>query len=137
MRKYGRRKAILLGIYIGIVGILFEMIESYAMIWIGRFIYGLACGIHVMSVTRYLEETVPYEKLSLILPIYFCAVSSAKIIVMILGSGMPEDTDMDKLLHSSYWRFVLAYPIFLYVLLFLGIKLIIHHDSLKYLILTD
>eukprot|EP00347_Sterkiella_histriomuscorum_P001597 403371420 len=137
MKRWGRRRAILIGVYIGVVGILAQMVESYAMILIGRFIYGLACGIHVISVTRFIEETVPYEKINLFLPLYFCATSSARIIVMILASGMPSDDDIDANLHSSYWRFILAYPLFLYALLFCGVKLIIHHDSVKYLILTD
>ncbi|CDW71496.1 sugar transporter family protein [Stylonychia lemnae] len=132
MDHQGRRQSILVGIYIGMVGVIIQMFEDFSMLLIGRFIQGLACGIHQMSITRYIEEIVPADKISFLLPLYFFSINSARFIVLIIATGMPEDNNIDELTHTGYWRFVIGYAIFLYILFFLGVKLIIHHDSVKY-----
>ena len=108
------------------------MFEEYTMLSIGRFVQGIACGIHLLASTRFIEECCPSEKLSFYLPLYFVSISSARFIVLLIGTGMPNEDDLDEMQDTGYWRFVIGYALFLYILFFLAIKLIIHHDSIKY-----
>jgi MFS family permease len=111
------------------------MFEVYAMLVIGRLIYGIACGVHCVAAIRYIEETVPFDKVSYYLTIFLTSFSSGKVIVMILAAGMPSDDDYDDLYEDGYWRFILSFPLLMYAALLLGLRYVVKHESLKFLII--
>ena len=61
--KMGRRRAIMLGCVLALVGALMQFIFEFWLIFIGKVIYGASAGLMLTSASLFLHETVPEEKL--------------------------------------------------------------------------
>ena len=55
----GRRRAIMLTAVLGIIGNLMTLKLNFALLLIGRVVYGLSVGIQSAIVPRYIEENTP------------------------------------------------------------------------------
>lgn len=97
MIKNGRKNTLLISSLIGLVGVGIEQIPNISTIVVGRTIYGFAIGIYSVAVSRFIEETVPHQMLTLYSPIYICGTSFAKLIVFMINAGIPEDHDKEAL----------------------------------------
>jgi MFS family permease len=62
--KIGRRLTFILASLIALVGTMISMFEFLKLILIGRFIYGIGCGLLSICCGRFLEETVPEHLIS-------------------------------------------------------------------------
>lgn len=90
------------------------MFEVYALILIGRLIYGFACGLQCLAAMRYIEETVPFEQVRYMIPLFVVSFTVGKLLVVILAAGMPADDDGTGLYVTGYWRFILSFPLIIY-----------------------
>jgi MFS family permease len=61
MMKTGRRKALLIFPLIGAIGSILSVINSYPVMMLGKFLFGLGAGACITVAPRVLEETVPSE----------------------------------------------------------------------------
>ena len=61
--KMGRRRAIMLGCVLALVGALMQFIFEFWLIFTGKVIYGASAGLMLTSASLFLHETVPEEKL--------------------------------------------------------------------------
>ena len=55
----GRRRLLLYASVLGIVANIITGFLNIYVIWGGRFLFGIACGIYCSSVTKFIQETVP------------------------------------------------------------------------------
>lgn len=68
MMYIGRRKSLFISIYISMVGISITMYLNFAVIMVGRFLFGLSSGMMSAIIARYVEETVPFTLYAALLP---------------------------------------------------------------------
>ena len=61
--KIGRRRTIMLGCVIAIVGALMQLIFDFWLILAGKVIYGASAGLMLTAASLFLHETVPEEKM--------------------------------------------------------------------------
>ena len=71
--KVGWKKSYLIGCFIGLIGVGISVIETIPTILVGRLIFGFACGIHSISVPRYMEEVIPNNIYPIFSPIFMCS----------------------------------------------------------------
>lgn len=111
--KMGRKRTFIWATVIGFIGVVITMFESLSAIIIGRVIYGFGCGILSIVGPRFIEETVPDNLLSLYSPMFMTASAVGAMISLLLGVGLPDDTDKKALSESDYWRVVMGAPLIL------------------------
>ena len=70
MNKIGRKNTILVCVVIGIVGLGITMIFNFYTLTIGRFIFGLSCGIISITIPRFMEETIPRHLFDILAPTF-------------------------------------------------------------------
>jgi len=85
----GRKQCMLIATVVGVVGVGIEMIDNMWAIFIGRLIYGYACGLYSPCIGRYIEEVVPMHLVSALFPIYTCGMSAAGVLVMATATVLP------------------------------------------------
>lgn len=56
------------------------------------------------------------------------------MVSLLLGSGLPDDSQPDLLRESGFWRFILGFPIFFQVGSVLSMIFYIKYDSIRYLV---
>jgi MFS family permease len=61
--QFGRRKAILLVSFIGVIGVLMSLISitNFGLMLTGRLIFGFSNGLIEATVPRYIEEYLPLD----------------------------------------------------------------------------
>jgi len=57
--KIGRRKVMIATCFLGMLGALLTFRLNFEQMLVGKFVYGLAVGIHNCIAPRYIEETIP------------------------------------------------------------------------------
>ena len=93
--KKGRRLALLLSCVIGLVGVFFTLIESIYFLLLGRVIFGFSVGMTTVIIPRFIEEMVPYEKLSSYSAIYPFSSNLGSLIATSIGGILPDDKDIE------------------------------------------
>jgi MFS family permease len=111
--KIGRRLTYVLATVIALVGTMISMFEFLEMILIGRFIYGIGCGLLSICCGRFLEETVPAHLLSYYQPIFMTSTAVGAMVSLLLGAGLPLDSNPTAQRQDSFWRVILGCPIIL------------------------
>lgn len=99
--------------------------------------YGFACGIQLIASIRYVEETVPWERVGFFIPLFLVSMSVAKLFAILFSLGMPDDHDYDGLMSTGYWRFMLIFPIIPYLGFLLCMKFVVTTESLKFLLIKQ
>jgi MFS family permease len=61
MLKSGRRKAMLVFPLIGVLGSVLSVLDSYTVMILGKFLFGLGAGVCITVAPKVLEETIPPE----------------------------------------------------------------------------
>lgn len=56
---------------------------------------------------------------------------------MVMGEGIPPDSDPDALRASNFWRFVLGFPIILLGISMIGVLFYVKYEPPKYLVFND
>jgi MFS family permease len=77
----------------------------------GRFIYGIGCGLLSICAPRFLEETVPDRLLSLYQPILMTSTAVGVLISLLFGAGLPSDEHPELLGQSQFWKVIIGLPI--------------------------
>ena len=85
LMKIGRRKAILISNFIGLIGLGITMVENFNVILVGRFIFGFS----VVS-PRYIEETVPNHLFSTIAPFFSWTQTVGVLTSYLLAEMLPK-----------------------------------------------
>lgn len=112
----GRRKTILIAMLIGIVGCCVQIIKLYWCLLLGRTTYGFSSGILSTCIVRLTEEYVPLRTFPTIGPIFHLSMNIGTLIGAFLGLLVPaEDSSVETLNSYNSWRFIMAFPIILYV----------------------
>lgn len=132
--KHGRRLTFMCATIIAFCGTLIQMAETLSFILLGRFIYGVGCGLLSISAPRFLEETVPDTKLSLYQPIFMTSTAVGILFSLLLGAGLPDESDSQALKESGFWKVIIGCPIPLQVASFLSMLLYVRYDSIRFLI---
>lgn len=136
MMKIGRRKSMFVCLAIGLVGngITFD-IHSFALIIIGRFLFGISAGLYSSIVPRMFAETLPQHLLSTTIASFCCAQTVATLIAFLLGAILPDDKDTDALRKTNLWLvFYIYVPVGLQVIFLLSLIFIIRYEPIKFLI---
>ena len=61
MMKSGRRLPLILFNIVGMVGCVLSIIDNYAIMILGKFLFGMGAGVLIAVAPRMLEETIPHE----------------------------------------------------------------------------
>lgn len=129
---YGRRRAMILTSFVGIVGVGLTMIENFYILLLGRIIFGFTAGSQGVIVVRMINENVPENYFSTCLGIYSTAQNFAALLCLCSGLILPKDDDAQGLEDSEAWRYIFAFPFILYTSIILGFTFVIRHDSPKF-----
>jgi len=73
------------------------MIEKYWILVIGRFIYGLGCGVLSIIGPRFIEETIPDKLLSKYSPMFITTAAFGGMTSLFLAASLPDDDQKDAL----------------------------------------
>lgn len=57
--RLGRKRVFILSTFVALAGTVITLIDGMAALYLGRFIYGIGCGILSLCAPLYLEETLP------------------------------------------------------------------------------
>ena len=135
LMKAGRRNALLFACSLGITGVSLTARLSFGTILIGRFMYGISCGIMGITSSRFVEETTPPSYFDRVAPIYSISRSLGELIAYSLGYLLPSNKDVQALHDTDRWLIIYFYfPMIMYVCLLLGLLFVIKHDAIKFLI---
>ena len=131
----GRRRAMILSILLGFIGISITMIWSFKVILVGRFLFGLSAGMFSAIIPRYVEETVPIHLLETLAPCLNLAQALGGFFSYLLALILPEDEEVEELLNTDKWRIIYFYfPGSLFLVSLMGFIFVVKHDSIKNLI---
>lgn len=114
--KYGRRPALILSAFIGIVGTAITTYENFWAIIIGRLIYGFSVGIIAIAMPRLMEETVPGYLTGFYGGLYCLSFATATLMAYAMAVFLPKDTDTEALAESNIPNVVMGFPIIFYVI---------------------
>jgi predicted MFS family arabinose efflux permease len=87
----GRRKTIMLSLYIGLLGNIVTIYLNFYMLLIGRFMFGVSTGIFSSTIIRFINETVPFHVADSLSVGYVFISTTGSIIAFSLGSVLPAD----------------------------------------------
>ena len=135
--KIGRRKLLSITYAIALVGLLISCYENFIVINVGRFLFGLSCGLQQPVIQRYIEETAPQHLYSTVAPTFILSQSIGIISAYFLAEILPDPKgDFETIKDNTTWRVIYAYwPIALTVIATIGHAFIVDHDSIKFLIM--
>ena len=91
LMNYGRRRAIIVSLFIGFIGNLVTFRLNFYLIMIGRFMFGLSTGLFSSTVLRFINETVPFHLADYVSVIYVFISTVGSIIAFSFGSILPDD----------------------------------------------
>jgi MFS family permease len=118
-----------------IPGITLQIIENQWCILAGRFVLGLSQGFFMATSGRLVEEFSPPHLYGFMMTILMfgqqCMVS---LLIIVAGSGMPSEDDIEGLKTTEYWRFFLGFPLIFVVVALLMQFFILKHETPKYLL---
>ena len=114
--KYGRRQALILSAFIGIVGTAITVYENFWAILIGRLIYGFSVGIIAIAMPRLMEETVPGPLVGFYGGLYCLSFATATLLAYMLAVFLPKDSDKEALKETHVTNVIFGLPIVFYVL---------------------
>ena len=77
------------------------MIEKYWILVIGRFIYGLGCGVLSIIGPRFIEETIPDKLLSKYSPMFITTAAFGGMTSLFLAASLPYDDQPIELAKSN------------------------------------
>lgn len=116
------------------IGVGITLVENVWIICVGRFLFGVGCGILAVFIPKMIEETVP----SYLLPPYGSSsnigIATGALIPMILSAGLPGPTDMVSLKKDKFYKLVLLFPLLFQVIQLSFFALIYRLEPLKYLV---
>ena len=95
--KYGRRRALLIGLTISIFGNSLEQVMIFPVYFLGNTIKGFAYGINVVSEHRMMEEIVPGSILGLCMSFYVCMHYLSEFLGGLCTDILPPDDDTEAL----------------------------------------
>jgi MFS family permease len=105
----GRRKAIMISTFIGMLGCCLTFNLNFLMLILGRFIFGFSCGMYSSIIPRYMEETVPAEYYDTV-GASFCFYQMLGVILSyVMGGFLPKDDDTAGLFATDKWRIIYVY----------------------------
>jgi len=93
--NYGRRRTIILSLYIGLFGNIITYNLNFFVLLIGRFMFGMSTGIFSSTIIRFINETVPFHIADLLSVGYVFISTIGSIIAFSLGSVLPADDQND------------------------------------------
>lgn len=133
MIKRGRRKTLIAGCFIVILGSLVSLVKEYWTICVGRFILGLGSGLSLASTPKMIEETIPAHVVDKGFGVSTnVAVNVAILINSAVAFGMPKS--QEQLKSTGYWRLIYCIPIVMNAFALILISLLHKQDSLMFLI---
>lgn len=109
-----------------------SMFEYLKLILLGRFIYGIGCGLLSITCGRFLEETVPEHLISFYQPIFMTSTALGVMVSLLLGAGLPDDSDPVAQVNDTFWRVILGCPILLQVASILAMIFYVRFESIRY-----
>ena len=120
----GRRRLIVFGNVVALIGSAMCMVLNYWSICAGRLLLGLASGLIMAAAPRMLEETVPPYLMGSFGVSTNLALNSAILIDSLFAIMMPSSDETEALRTTGDWRIILAipFPFTLFSLLWLSCK---------------
>ena len=70
LMKIGRRRAVLIACFFGIIGVIITSFLTFETLIIGRLIYGFSAGLFSSMCPRFLDETIPTHLYDRFAPTY-------------------------------------------------------------------
>ena len=132
----GRRQALIISAFVGMLGTGITMIQNFWAIVIGRFIYGLSVGMIAIAMPRLMEETVPNRLVGLFGSLYCLTFAVATLIAYALAVFLPPDEGHDEeLIETHVTQVVFGLPIVFYLIQLLMQVTYFNQDSVKFLLL--
>jgi len=99
--KGGRRRALIISAFIGILGVAITLLKQYWAIIVGRLFYGFSVGIIAIGMPRLMEETVPANLVGAYAGLYCLSFATATLLAYALAVFLPKDTDTEGLIETS------------------------------------
>ena len=137
LMKSGRRRVLILSAFIGIVGSVISMYETFATIVIGKMIYGFSVGIIAIGMPRVMEETVPGSMVGFYGGLYCVSFAAATLLAFMMAIFMPDDDNLEALAKTEVVQVVFGLPIVFYVIQLILQFTYFNVDTPKYLLLTN
>lgn len=104
MMKIGRRKSMFICLVIGLAGNFMTIdINNFAMIIIGRFLFGISSGLYSSIVPKMFAETIPQHILSSVVASFCTSQAFATFISFLMGAILPDDDDTEALKDTNRW----------------------------------
>ena len=133
----GRRNALLISAYLGIIGTAITVWENYACIIAGRLLYGFSVGIIAIAMPRIMEETVPLNLVGFYAGLYCLSFAAATLFAYMFAIFLPPDDDTSALKTTHVTNIIFGLPILFYLLQLLIQYTYFTRDTPKFLLLSS
>ena len=101
---YGRRLCLIVFNVFSAISVTLTMFLNLPAICIGRYFYGLCCGVFSVAGPKMLDETVPIHLNSSFGTATNTFLSGGIMLAIVLGSLLPEGDDVQGQLDDGNWR---------------------------------
>ena len=130
--KIGRRRALILGLSVHILGNSIQQVMNFPMYLIGNFILALAAGLNTVAAHRYIEEVVPTERFGSCLALFTTFNFLSDFLGGLCASILPPDDDKEALMENKSYRILLGSSSIFAMLVIILLCTVIRHDTVKW-----
>lgn len=134
--QYGRARAFIYALIIGICSSLLTQIHSWAIFLVCKFFVGISIGLTGVIVARYIEEYVPLKWFGISQAISLTFLQVGVFLSTLVGAVLPNENDKEALEENQTWRIIFLVQPMLYLLTLVLFMLLIGIDPPKFYILT-
>ena len=102
------------------------MYLNFIALIIGRILFGISTGGMYCIIPKWIEETVPNDKLGKFITIFRINASLGTFVAFMWGEYLPSDKNTWELEHTNKWRVIYFYfPASLYLLILISLLFIL------------
>ena len=108
--QYGRRRALMIFNIIAALSCALTMVLDLWYICLGRFTFGLSCGVFIIAGPKMVDETIPEKYLGIFGTATNLFLSAGITVAILMGAILPLDDDIQGQLSDQNWRVVYGIP---------------------------
>ena len=132
--QFSRRKALLIACVFGSLGCALTLKFGFYYLIAGRVIYGYVSGVSGVATTSYIADYAPTHLYGTMSPMWNMSLAFGIMIAMCSAVVLPPDTHTEELKATENWRYIYAFPIFVYLMAIIVLLLVIKNDGPRFYI---
>ena len=134
---FGRRRSIIVFNIFSAMATTLTMFLNLPMICIGRYLFGMCCGVFSVAGPKMLDETIPVNLISSFGTATNSMMAAGIMIAIVLGLFLPEGDDLQGQLDDGNWRVLYGFPYICQVITILIFTFVFKQESITYSIANN